>query len=543
MTSPQNGHSRHGAVDGFINNSSRVSRPVVRRVLASPSRTIVTGKHVAVSLKKPTSQGDSPMETGAPLLAESVSNPKKIPLPVYIAPKRPVRPVKKQHVFRTWGLRFASLFIALFLATGGFLFWKGYSKLHKVFRGTGTVAALSKNVDPLKLNGEGDGRVNVLLLGIGGAGHDGPDLTDTMLILSVDPVNNTAVLLSVPRDLWVKMPVNYFGSYQKINAAYESGKYSYLHKNDASNANAQALQAGFATDDTVLNQVLGLKINYHVLIDFQAFKQAIDTVGGVTVDVPNQLYDPTMAWENGWNPILAKAGVQVMAGKQALMYARSRETSTDFARSQRQRQIILSLKDKVLSAGTLSDPAKIDSLMNAFGDNVYSDLSTQGAERMYNILKNVNDTNIKSIGLADAPNNFVTTDHVGNISIVRPSAGLNNYAPIQTFVRTQLKDGFIVKENAPLEIINASNSPKAGILLGDQLKTYGYNVTDVSNSPTRSYQHTILVDLSGGADKYTKHYLEDHFKVTSVTKLPDSTISAGTNKFVIIIGQNETVTN
>jgi LCP family protein required for cell wall assembly len=452
------------------------------------------------------------------------------PLPRYYAPERPKKVIRKRRSGKMLMLRAASLLIAVFLASGGFLAWKGYSKFHKVFHGTTTVAALAgKPVTPDLLKGEGDGRVNILLLGLGGPGHDGPDLTDTMVVLSVDPVNNTAAMLSIPRDLWVKMPVNYFGSNQKINASYESGKYHFLGKMDASSANAQAVQAGFDTTDQVVSQVLGVNINYHLLLDFKAFRQAIDTVGGVDVNVKEALIDPTMAWENHNNPVLAPAGPQLMDGEKALQFARSRETSSDFARAERQRQILISLKDKVLSAGTLSNPAKIDGLMNAFGDNMYSDLSTQGATRLMTIMKQVSDTKITSLSLAEPPHQLVTTDHVGTASVVRPLAGFGNYSD---YVRSQLKDGYLVKENAPLAVLSPTTAMATATAA--TLTNYGYNVVS-SAVATQPASHTMVVDLSGGKDPYTRHYLEDRYNVKALTALPaDITIPSAGVKFVII---------
>ncbi len=456
-----------------------------------------------------------------------------VALPRYQAPERPKQIVRKHLTWRGLVLRASGMVVLLAILTGGFLFWKGYTQVHKVFRGTSTVAALStKPVDPDLLKGEGDGRINILLLGIGGAGHDGPDLTDTMVVLSVDPVNNTAAFLSIPRDLWVKMPVNYFGANQKINAAYESGKYSYLGKLDQSSANAAAVEAGFASTDQVVSQVLGITINYHVLVNFQAFRQAIDTVGGVDINVSSQLYDPTMAWENNWNPVLAPAGEQTMNGTKALLYARSRETSSDFARTERQRQIMLALKDKVLTAGTLSDPAKITQLLSAFGNNVFSDMSVQGAERFVGIMKNIDDSKIASIGLAQAPNNFVTTDHVGNISIVRPTAGLDNYTDIQNYVHTQLADGYITKEHASVTVLGRTSAGAAAVAA--ELKTYGYNVT-YSGTTTAASLTTEVVDLSKGQDKYTNNYLQNRYSVKASTVLPSGAIIAPSSaKFVII---------
>lgn len=462
---------------------------------------------------------------------------KKYPLPKYVAPSRPQKIVKHKRRMRRGrfmlGLRIAGAVVTLFILTGGFLVWKGYAKFHKVFHGTTTVAALSKKtVAPQQLKGEGDGRVNILLLGIGGPGHDGPDLTDTIVVLSVDPVNNTASMVSVPRDLWVDMPVNYFGKQQKINAAYESGKYHYIGKLDSSNQNAAAVEAGFNSVDTTLKQVLGVNINYHVLVNFQAFRQAIDTVGGVTVDVPTPLIDPTMAWENHNSSILAPAGVQQMDGVKALLYARSRETTSDFARAQRQRQILVALKDKVLSAGTLSNPAKIDGLMNAFGDNVYSDLSTQGATRLVSIMKKVSDSKVNSIGLTDEGHKLVTTDHVGSISVDRPIAGFGNYGDIQAYVRSQMPDGYLVKESAPVVVL----APTATAATADaaRLATYGYNVV-TSAAGTSTSATPVLVDLSKGKDPYTLHYLETHFNTHAVKQLPPGvTLTAPSAKFVII---------
>ena len=420
------------------------------------------------------------------------------------------------------------------LGVGGFLTWRAYANLHKVFHGTTAVAALTnKPVTPDLLKGEGDGRINVLLLGIGGPDHEGPDLTDTIVLMSVDPVNNTASMLSIPRDLWVKQPVNYFGSVQKINAAYESGKYHYIGKLDPTNNNTNAVQAGFVSADQVISNVLDVKINYHVLVDFQAFRQAIDAVDGVTVDVPTQLYDPTMQWENHNNPVLADVGIQQMDGVKALLYARSRETTSDFARAERQRQILVALKDKVLTAGTLSNPAKIEGLMNAFGNNVYSDLSTQGASRLFSIIKKVSDTQIASLDLTQPPHKLVTTDHVGATSVVRPIAGFDSYADIQTYVHTQLLDGYLLKEHAPVTVVAPTTAGASAT--SDLLKTYGYNVTATAIT-TAPFTGPVLVNLSHNKYPFTLHYLEERYGVRAVTTLPAGlTLAPGPVKFVIIV--------
>lgn len=454
-------------------------------------------------------------------------------LPLYIPPERPQKILRKRRNWRRSILKASAASTAIFVLFVGVFFWKGYVNMHKVFRGTNTVAALQADtVAPELLNGEGDGRVNILMLGIGGENHPGGDLTDTIMVLSVDPVNKNAAMLSVPRDLWVKMPVNYFGAYQKLNAAYSSGKYKYLGKNDLSSQNQQAVEAGFDTVSQAVSNVLGININYHVLVDFKAFEQAVDTVNGVTVTVKEQLYDPTMAWENANNPVLAAAGSQEMSGKQALMYARSRETSSDFARSERQRQLLIALKEKVLTLGTLSSPARIDSLMNAFGDNVRTDLSTKAASRLFSIMKDVNDSEIASLSLT-TPQSLVTTDRIGDVSVVRPKAGFNTYSDIQAYVRSQLLDGYLVKEKANVYVL-ASNEALRNQTVST-LNGYGYSMLGSSLAQTIPSGVTI-VDLSRGKAPYTQHYLQDRYGVAATQALPTGIEVPTAAQFVILAG-------
>jgi len=421
---------------------------------------------------------------------------------------------------------------------GGFLFVKGYINVHKAFKGSGhTALALQPNADLSAFKTEGDGRVNILLLGIGGIGHEAPDLTDTMLIASIDPVNHSAVLTSIPRDLWVAVP--HHGN-MKINAAYETGKFAALGgKIIPGNANTDAVKAGFASADSVVSQVTGLSIQYNVLVDFQAFQKAVDTVGGVTINVPTALYDPTMAWENKGNPVLAKAGVQTFDGLHALFYVRSRETTSDFARAQRQRAVIVALMQKVFTLGTLSNPLKITQLLDAFGNNVVTDISLGDMTKIYGVTKGINLDTIQSVGLADPPNNYVTTGRVGTQSVVLPRAGQNNYGPIQAYLRSVLPDGYITKEHAAVELVNGTGSTAALTSKETLLKSYGYNLSPSIAALTGNYPKTMLVDLSGGKDPYTAHYLENRFGVKATTKLPAG-VTANGAAFVLILGQDQT---
>ena len=472
-------------------------------------------------------------------------------------PGGPLEPTKKRHrrdkkakksltklgKIRKWTLRTAMAVGVMLLVGGGFLFTKGFFNVHKVFKGGGTAAALQANVTPDLLKGEGSGRINILLLGKGGGNHDGPDLTDTMLVVSIDPVNKTASMMSVPRDLWVT-PTG-FGP-MKINAVYANEKYHDLGIDSKNTAKAEADGVKLA-EDTV-TKVLGIPINYYGMIDFEAFQQAVDTVGGVDFTVPaSAAVSDYMYNEDTHKPytLNVQAGMNHFDGLRALMYVRTRHTSArgDFDRTERQRLFITALTEKILSAGTYTNPLKVSQLMSTFGNNVSTDFSINDGMRLMQIVKGINLSNIQSVGLADPPNNYVVTDNINGISIVRPTAGIGVYADIQNYVRNTLKDPYIAKEAAAIDVLNGTVTPGLATAKADNLKSYGYNVVKTDNAPTSDYTKTVIVDLTGGKKPYTQHYLEERYGVKAVKALPDANIQATGADFVVILGQDAATSN
>ncbi len=423
--------------------------------------------------------------------------------------------------------------MTLILITGGYFGTKLYLTERHIFKGGGKAPALAEKVDINELKGEGDGRINILLLGIGGPGHDGPDLTDTILLASIDPINHSTALLSIPRDLYVKIPG--VGA-RKINEAYYWGKSASKSKK----LDVQE-QDGLKLLDQTLAPILGVPIHYHAIVDFAAFKQSVDVVGGVDVNVPEELYDPTIAWENGYNSVIAAKGLQHMNGPKALLYAKSRETSSDFARGERQRLLLVALKEKIFTLGTFSNPVKVSSLLSTLGNNVYTDFTLNDISRLYQVAGQIPSGAISSLDLVTPPHNFLTTGNVNGISIVQPRAGLNEYSDIQNYVHNALRDGFLAKENSGVAVYNATSAVGLATKEAAVLKSFGYNITNIDNTSTATNPaHTTIVDLSKGLDKYTRHYLEIRFGVVAVTKLPTSlgVIPPTGTHFVIILGED-----
>jgi LCP family protein required for cell wall assembly len=444
-----------------------------------------------------------------------------------------------KHRGKTIAMRGASMFMVFVLLMSGFVFGKAYLKFGQIFKGGGSAAALGENVDPALLKGEGDGRVNILLLGKGGPGHEAPDLTDTILIASINPIQKEAALLSIPRDFYVK--TEDYGS-MKINAVYANRKNDVLSstKYNDPDREKKAEEEGIKAIENTITKTVGIPIHYHGMVDFQGFKKAIDTVDGVDVNAPAEVQE-TM-WIDGRNYRLnVQPGVSHFDGFRALAYSRSRHTSPrgDFDRSERQRLMLVALKDKILSLGTLSNPLKINQLISDFGDHIETNLSVNEMMRLYDIGKEIPSDKIQSVGLADPPNDYVTTSMIGGQSVVIPKAGVGNYKDIQNFVRNKLRDGYLADENATVMVLNGTNVPGLAGRTADELKSFGYNMLPAADAPTKSYQETVIVDLRNGDKKYTKHYLENRFGVSTVPNLPDSSINPGMADFVIIIGQNE----
>ena len=429
-------------------------------------------------------------------------------------------------------LRSLLILVVLVLCVGGFLFGKAWWTAHKVFKGGGSALAFNKNIDPHLLNGEGDGRVNILLMGKGGVTEAaGGDLTDSMMIASIDPINMKLSLLSIPRDLWVK-PSGLWP--MKINAVYTSAKGQALAKNPKDTKAAEA--AGIAKTSSIVEQYLGVHMNYYAMIDFSAFQEAVDTLGGIDVTLSQSYSDPTMLV--GDKLFYLPAGTSHLDGGHALAYARSRHGAArgDFDRGEQQQQVIVGIKDKSLSLGTFANPVKVSQLLDTFGSRVQTNLSIDDMMRVYGITKQLNNSNISHFDLAETGDAVVTTGAVGDQSVVMPKAGVDNYDAVRAFVRSHLVDGFIAKENASIIVLNGTSQSGLAQKRADELKGYGYNVIQVADAPVKNATSTQLVDNTKGVKKYTKHYLEQRLGTTAVSSIKGLDLSAFSADFIIITG-------
>ncbi len=222
----------------------------------------------------------------------------------------------------------------------------------------------------------GSDRVNLLIMGYGGGTHDGPNLTDSMIVVSLNLKDDATTMISVPRDLWVQVPPG-SGNYAKLNTAYQDGLDHGYNGMSASAAAGGAEAARKATD------VLGIPVRYWLTIDFSGFRSLIDALGGVDVNVPvgwSATYPRNDDQDGltGYETVTFKAGWQHMDGVRALEYARERyitspaSEGSDFARSARQLLLIHAIVDRARSLGALPH---LLSAMNALQQTMYTNLS------------------------------------------------------------------------------------------------------------------------------------------------------------------------
>ena len=418
--------------------------------------------------------------------------------------------------------------LVLFLSLGGFLGFKFYFAQRNIFDRSGDGApALRSNLDPSELNGEGDGRVNVMLIGIGGDNHPGGQLADTIIIASIDPFAKEVAMLSVPRDLYLNVP-GFWST--RVNAAHAIGE-------EQSFEEAGYPDGGVGLLQKTLEDTLDIPIHYYVRVDFNAFEHAVNAVGGVVLDVEKPVYDPTFAWE--WQVLDVDVGEQYFDGKRALFYARSRLTSPggDFDRSDRQRDLIVALKEKVLSLGTYANPLKIADLIDAVGNGVKTNLSISEILRLYEIAGEIQNDKVVSVGLSNGEDGFLSSSNIGGASVLVPAGG--NFVEIQEFVRSIFIDGFIKDEAAAVEVYNGTNVSGVATEYASLLSSYGYQVVKIGDTTSKDYTDWKLFDLTGD-NRYTRQYLEQRLGVIvgPRSELPVE-MRETQSDFIIIVGSNE----
>lgn len=371
---------------------------------------------------------------------------------------------------------------------------------------------------------EADGRVNILLLGVGDTGHAGSTLADTMIVASIDPETKDVAMLSLPRDLYVSIPKN---GKNKINATHAFGE-------------LKKAGEGPNLSKEVVGQVLDIPIHNYLSVDFTGFKKVVDVLGGVSVDVPQALSDPEYPCEKDERRTCGfslKSGVQAMNGSLALQYARCRKGNCgdDFGRASRQQKVLMALREKALQLSTLTNPAKLANIIDTAGSHVRTDLTMDELTRLAEILKDVKSEQIRSKVIDSESEKLVQTATIAGASVVIPLEGDGKFDHIRNFTHSLFYDRHIADEKVPVTIIDASANPKLITATVERLKGYGYKVVEVQKVEPKASSE--LIDGTGGQAKYTRRYLEARFGLTA------SESTAHGEGVTLIIGSKNNIKN
>lgn len=356
------------------------------------------------------------------------------------------------------------------------------------------------------LEGEKDDRINFVLMGMGGAGHDGPYLTDTIIIASFKPSTKEAAIFSLPRDMIVPISDN---EYRKINAVYTIGQ--------------QRGIGGGELVKEVISKTFDMPIHYFAAVDFQGFVEMIDAIGGVEIDVKKNFTDnqfPTADYKV--QSVSFTAGQQKMDGLTALRFARSRHGNngegSDFARIKRQQQILLAAKDKMTSFNTLINPKKITSLFSLFTKYTSTDLEPWEAVQLIHLAKDMDTQRIITQSIDDGPDGYLKSGiSIDGAYILQPTTG--SFTQIQHIIKNifSLQQG--TSENAHIVIQNGTDVPGLALKAVNHLAQMGYNVLRYGNAPSQDKISTVIYDYT--KDKTgTKKSLEAIFQTNTQDDIP-----------------------
>ncbi len=442
-----------------------------------------------------------------------------------------------------------------------------------------------------QLEGEKDDRVNVLLLGIGGVRHDGPFLSDTIIIASIKPSTHDFALISIPRDLVVNIPSH---GWRKINEINSFG---------------EVAQAGNGAEYTrqIISDFLNIPIHYAVRIDFSGFEKIVDILGGLEITVDKSFTDYSYPAANyKYRAVSFKEGPQLMDGATALQFVRSRHSmnnneGSDFARSKRQQKVIVALKNKLLSLSFLSNPQKISSVVQELKDSIATNIQGWELIRLSVFARQIDEQKIISTSI-DGASGLVYDDIVEGAYVLRPSDGtydairqrithvfepgaidpvplvdhpksqirekkkeiaekptekkdempINQGMPEQTAeqVTTETipeniqEEAFAVPEkpitesveSATITIRNGTTTEGLASQNAALLKALGFAVDMVGNAPTRGIEKSILIDRSKGAKPESLRQLLKTYNPTLDLSPAESAIGSSQSDFILILG-------
>ena len=353
-------------------------------------------------------------------------------------------------------------------------------------------------IGPEPIPWDGASRVNILVMGLDyrdWESGEGAPRTDTMVLLSVDPLTKTAGFLNIPRDLWVSMPG--FEDPNRINVAYRFGE------------TYQLPGGGAELAMKTVEGLLGLKIDYYALIDFYSFEQFVDELGFIEIDVPRNIWVDPIDGET----VKLKKGAHDLPGNLALAYARARNTEGgDFDRAVRTQQVIMAIRDRILRAEMLPTLiSRAPAIFEQISAGVQTNLTLEQAIQLAWLAQGIPEEDIKRGAIGTEHITFgkspdgddVLKPRPEQIRILRDEIFTTD-GPASPAMADSDPQELMLSENASVSVLNGAGTPGLAARTSEFLLSHGVNVITTGDAP-EPYSATTIVSHTG--NPYTLHYL------------------------------------
>lgn len=393
--------------------------------------------------------------------------------------------------------------------------------------------ALLRNPSSL-LDGERDDRISVLLLGMGGAGHEGPLLADTILVASFSPSTGSAALISVPRDLLLPAGDDTF---EKANAIH-------AYAEDRRRRGPEELAAA-------LEDAFGLSIPSYVRVDFAGFVELVDALGGVTVDVERTLDDPLYPvtgredaedYATRYEHLVIPAGPQHFDGALALKYVRSRSAhgveGSDFARGRRQQRLLGAIRDTIAAHGGLANPRQLLALVKTANRHLATNLTASDLIRLAALVRDVPFDAVEHIALTDDPTTGVlTAGRANGAYVLRPRGGA--YSVLAQTIAHALAPDVAPAPPERLRVVILNGTGIAGLAsqVAATLDAGQYAVLSVGNAPVQTIERTVVYarEVDDGDRSAAIDALVERLDATRTTTFPAVDVVATYNPDILIV--------
>ena len=437
--------------------------------------------------------------------------------------------------------------LVIVLAIGGYLLFKAINASDSVFKGNFFDII---QTEPLKQ--DANGRSNFLILGTSedDPGHQGANLTDSIMVLSINQTTKDAYTFSIPRDLNVK--------YGEACASGYSGKINVYFSCANGGTDTSAEQDRLTKTQAFVGNIIGMDIQYGVHVNYTVMRDVVNAIGGnITVNIEGDdgsgpspklgIMDANFDWKCGatysqrrkncppdGHFIDYKPGPQVLDAEHALYLAQARGDTTNiglaqsnFDRERNQQKILLAIREKAMSAGVLTNIGSVTGLLDALGSNLRTNIQTKEIRTLMGLAKDIPSNKITSIDLHKQGE--AVFDASG-----QPVAGQYEYSAIQAYLNKIINQEPFVKEDPHVTVLNGSGTAGRAQTEADKLIAKGFTVDSVGNAPEGSYPSATIYQLT---DKkpLTAAKLKELYGVAPKTTTPPVSV-VGDTDFLIIIG-------